>query len=122
MIGQNNRGVTLPATQLNPRGEGKPNTLVKVAPCEFVAIEYFDDQGSRRQATLLKIGNNLSLPPNSEEWSRKQQSVPKWLANAVLSGLDTGSAAPPAQPPTKDSVDILSNEGSDFSDVSETAE
>lgn len=103
---QGSRGVTAPANQGRPANEGPANTVIAVAKCEFVVVEYFDTEGRRQKDTLLKVGDAYYTPPNSQAWAQSLQSVRPWLQDGVRQKL-------PVEGPVtvKDSVDILVTPG-----------
>ncbi len=45
MFASQSRGVTLPKNQGMPANEGPSNTVVSAAPCELVAVQYYDRDG-----------------------------------------------------------------------------
>lgn len=97
------RGVTMPANQGSPRGEGPSQTVVNVSPCTFVAVEYFDSEGRRVRDVFMKMGDEYYAPKNSVEWTRDLGVVRPWLRDSINRKLPV----PDGAVKISDSVDVL---------------
>ena len=97
------QGVTIPDSQINPRSVGSEQTVINAVEVKFVAVEYYDDRGARRQEVLLQLGEDYYAPPDSAAWTKALKPVSKWLST----GIRSKSSVAADQVPSKDEVPVI---------------
>lgn len=97
-------------TQNPERTTGAPKTITHFVPCQMVALQYMDANGTAHEAVVLKVGNKWYLPPNSETWFGGLRELAPWLVKQCEEQLSTQTAT--AVPKT-DSVDLFLKESAE---------
>jgi hypothetical protein len=110
--GQRPLGVTIPQGQLQNREDddrpklGNPRTVRNAVRANFVAIEYTDINGKFHTDVVLEVGNQLYMPPNSEQWTVQLKPLADWLLKGTKALLDAQRPVSAGEVPVEDKVDI----------------
>jgi hypothetical protein len=103
------QGVMIPKGQLNADlPNGPPNTVAFVAPCQMMAVQYYDETGKGHRDVLLKAGDVWYKPPQSEEWAAALRNLADWL----IAGINQKIAEYEAKDviPAQDAVDVVATD------------
>lgn len=97
------QGVRIPPGQRQEQGTAEPKTVLQTVPAQMVAVQYADENGDLHNTVLLRVGKSVYHTPNGEEWASRLKPAAGWLADHVISEVDSESVPLP----TEDKVDVM---------------
>jgi len=103
-------GVQVPVDQKVEPEFGAPNKVIDVIPLDNVAVRYTDGTGRvHREVWMLGKDGTAYKHPDAEQWSGQLRTIKGVLLEQLVNKVKT-VAAPDADIPEEDAVDVVSAE------------